>query len=246
MIFLALVVACPAALAGDYASKQRQNRRVAAAWKAQHADVKATFRAADAAWPPRGVFLRSFKSEGQLELWAEPKTGERLVRVKTFPICASSGVLGPKERSGDGQVPEGFYRIDRFNPWSSYHLSLGLDYPNAVDRARAAGRPPGGDIFIHGDCVTIGCIPLQDDPIEWLYVAMVLARDGGQRRIPVHVFPCRFDTTSCSRALSTASKGDAELTAFWTTLEEGYDAFRATGRVPRTQASKSGYTITRR
>lgn len=246
LVLLALVVAEPSAHAGDYATKQRQNGRVASAWKAHHSDVRDTFREVGAEWPPQEVFLRAFKAEGALELWAAPKDGERLVRVKTFPICAASGVLGPKERAGDGQVPEGFYRIDRFNPWSSYHLSLGLDYPNAVDRARAAGLPPGGDIFIHGNCVTIGCLPIEDEPIAWLYVAMVVARDAGQRRIPVHVFPCRFETASCQRALATAGKADPALTPFWEILKTGYDAFAETGKVPKTVADKSGYTITPR
>lgn len=244
LVLLALAIAAPCAAAGTFATKQRQNGRVAAAWKAHQADVRETFRAAAAAWPPQDVFLRAFKAEGAIELWAAPEEGERLVRVKTFPICAASGVLGPKQQAGDGQVPEGFYAVDRFNPWSSYHLSLGLDYPNAVDRARAAGRSPGGDIFIHGNCVTIGCLPILDEPVEWLYVALVMARDAGQRTVPVHVFPCRFESASCQTALAAAGAADPELTRFWEAIRVGYDAFVSTGKVPRSKATKAGYTIT--
>lgn len=243
---LALLLGAPCALAGAFATKQRGNGRVAKAWKAHQADIRETFRAADAAWPPQDVFLRAFKAEGAIELWAAPRTRERLVRVKTFPICAASGVLGPKARSGDGQVPEGFYTIDRFNPWSSYHLSLGLDYPNAVDRARAGADPPGGDIFIHGSCVTIGCLPILDEPVEWLYVAAVMARDAGQRSVPVHVFPCRFEVASCQTALVAAGQADPELARFWEAIRVGYDAFVASGQVPRTKATAAGYAITPR
>jgi murein L,D-transpeptidase YafK len=71
----------------------------------------------------------------------------------------ASGKAGPKLREGDGQVPEGIYRIDGLNPNSSYHLSLKLNYPNDFDleQARTEGRTElGGDIFIHGKAVSIG------------------------------------------------------------------------------------------
>jgi len=242
-LFLVLLAA-PAAQAGAFLTQQRRNARVEAAWKAHHDDIREAFRGAGAAWPPAGLFLRAFKAEGSVEFWAAAAKGARLVRVRSFPICAASGVLGPKSRAGDGQVPEGFYSVDRFNPWSSYHLSLGLDYPNAVDRARAAGDPPGGDIFIHGNCVTIGCIPLEDGPIEWLYLAAVLARDGGQRTLPVHVFPCRFEAASCKQALASAAAGEPTLAAFWATLRVGYDAFVAHGQPPRIRATATGYVVT--
>jgi len=227
--------------AGSFERAQRQYARVRQAFDAHLAEVQAAFQAAKAAWPPRGIYLRAFKQEGMLELWAEPAksvANAPRVLVRSFRICASSGVLGPKRRSGDGQVPEGFYTIDRFNPASSYHLSLGLDYPNAVDKTRAAGDPPGGDIFIHGNCVTIGCLPLEDGPIEALYVVAVSARDNGQKQIPVHMFPCRFGTDACRAA--TAGK-DAELTAFWGMLATGYAEFEATRVPPRYLAKSAGY-----
>ncbi len=216
------------AAAGPFETKQRGYDRVGLAFEEHREDVEAAFRKEGAAWPPRGVFIRAFKLEGMLELWAEGVGGEARVLVKNFPICAASGALGPKRREGDGQVPEGFYTIDRFNPRSSYHLSLGLDYPNAVDRVRADGDPPGGDIFVHGGCVTIGCMPLQDTPMEWLYVAMVVARDRGQKALPVHVFPFRFETAEADGYIAAAPP---ELAAFWNTIAKGYSRFETT-RVP--------------
>jgi hypothetical protein len=60
--------------------------------------------------------------------------------------------VGPKHFEGDGRTPEGHYTIDRGNPRSAYHLSLHISYPDASDRAyaAAAGRAPGGEIFLHG------------------------------------------------------------------------------------------------
>lgn len=93
---------------------------------------------------------------------------------------------GHKQFEGDGRTPEGIYRIDRRNPNSRYHLSIGISYPNANDIAAAAaiGKPPGGDIFIHGQEFpfkpdkgdwTWGCISVKNSEIEEIY-AMV--RDG--------------------------------------------------------------------
>ena len=74
------------------------------------------------------------------------------VAVRIYPVALGFAPSGDKVRQGDGKTPEGIFRIDRRNPHSSYTLSLGLDYPQAEDRARAAagGYSPGGDIFIHG------------------------------------------------------------------------------------------------
>lgn len=89
---------------------------------------------------------------------------------------------GHKAQYGDGRTPEGFYLIDRRNPNSSYHLSLGISYPNRrdVEVARALGVDPGGDIFIHGENTrgpngrdwTAGCIAVKDHEMEEIY-AMV-------------------------------------------------------------------------
>src|SRR5262249_44828183 len=107
---------------------------------------------------PRALLLRVFKAEQVLEGWAAPAPDGPFTHVGDHAVTASSGGPGPKARRLDGQVPEGLYRVTRWNPWSNFHLSLGLDYPNTADRARNPGVPPGalgGDIFIHGNRVTI-------------------------------------------------------------------------------------------
>ncbi|MBA2479759.1 MAG: hypothetical protein H0V44_03775 [Planctomycetes bacterium] len=99
--------------------------------------------------------------------------------VNAYPILAASGAPGPKLREGDRQVPEGIYAIENLNPNSRYHLALRLDYPNAFDRARARedGRTElGGDIMIHGQDVSIGCLAIGDRAIEDLFV--LVARIG--------------------------------------------------------------------
>ncbi len=203
--------------------------------------MRASFARSGATYPPRAIFVRVFKRDRVLELWAAG-AGERYVLVKSYPICASSGDLGPKRRMGDGQVPEGFYRVNHFNPASAYHLSLGLDYPNAADRHAAPVRA-GGSIYIHGDCVTIGCIPITDEGIDEVYVAAVLARSGGQSAIPVHVFPTRL-TDDAMGALARNHEGRPELVRFWRNLKEGFDLFERDRRPPRAASDAKGrYTF---
>jgi murein L,D-transpeptidase YafK len=112
--------------------------------------------------------------------------------VRNYEIRRASGEAGPKLREGDGQVPEGLYRIDGLNPNSSYHLSLKINYPNEFDRQQASidGRTQlGGDIFIHGREVSIGCLAMGDDAIEELFV---LAHRVGKENISVLLAPRDF------------------------------------------------------
>ncbi len=232
-VIAALLLLTPEAPAPSrsFEAEQRAFARVEAAFAAKEPRLRTLFARAGAPYPPRGLLLRAFKRDGALELWAEGADA-RYVLVQTYPICASSGGPGPKRREGDGQVPEGFYRVSHFNPVSAFHLSLGLDYPNALDRRAAAGSRPGGAIYIHGSCVTIGCIPITDDAIDEVYVAAVLARSGGRATIPVHVFPLRLT----DEALAELARRHAQaptLVAFWRNLKEGFDRFERDRRPPR-------------
>lgn len=158
------------------------------------ARLRPHFEQARLAYPPARVALLAFKQERRLELWgrATPAAAPRFVRHYT--ILAASGGPGPKLREGDGQVPEGRYRIPLLNPNSAFHLSLRVDYPNAFDRAQARreGRTRlGGDIYIHGNAVSIGCLAMGDEAIEELFV---LAADVGLRHLDVLIAPVDLRT----------------------------------------------------
>src|SRR5690606_32704350 len=88
-------------------------------------------------------------------------------------------------------VPEGIYHVDRFNPNSKFHLSLGLNYPNASDKVRSDKTAPGSDIFIHGSNVSIGCLAMGNDPIEEIYAIATKAKTSGNK-IRVDIFPFRL------------------------------------------------------
>jgi murein L,D-transpeptidase YafK len=242
LLVLSLVTPTASVAAGTFLTRQLRAPRVSAALKAQAAALRGAFDEAHAAWPPRELFLRGFKHEGVLEVWAGAAQGRGLVRIWALPLCARSGVLGPKRREGDGQIPEGLYRIHRFNPRSSFHLSLGLNYPTAVDRARAGEGDPGSDIFIHGGCASIGCLAIEDGPIEMLYLAAVMARDRGQRGIPVHLFPCRFGGPECDAQLSERSGHPPDTIALWRSLKATHDAFDgATDPATRSTSNHVGH-----
>jgi murein L,D-transpeptidase YafK len=222
------------------AFKQRQLEypRVRAAFIEKEPRLKTRYSEKGLRYPPANIFIRIFKREKQLEVWAgSGQNGYQLAEI--YDICSSSGGLGPKRARGDLQVPEGFYHISHFNPASSFHLSLGLSYPNRSDRILKKGSDPGGAIYIHGDCVTIGCIPITDDRIKELYVLAVEARAAGQARIPVQVFPARLDSLNFA-ALKREYAGEAGLIRFWENLKTGYDRFQSSGRVPRVIIDSSG------
>lgn len=132
------------------------------------------FQAAALPYPPTALTLLGFKTEKRLEVWGQAQ--EKWVFVRSYEIQAASGVAGPKLREGDYQVPEGFYRIEALNPNSQFHLSMKIDYPNIFDRQQAIreGRKRlGGDIFLHGQAVSTGCLAMGNQAIEELFVLVV-------------------------------------------------------------------------
>jgi murein L,D-transpeptidase YafK len=212
--------------------------RVATARRARAKIIEAKYRAAGVTYPGE-VFVRWLKREAALELWAR-NDGRRFHLVATYPILASSGLPGPKRREGDRQVPEGFYEMDRFNPQSSYHLSLGLNYPNAADLVHADPQQPGSDIFIHGSNQSIGCAPLGDEAIEELYLAALDARATGQQWIAVHVFPARMTGAEWERFAAQETASRPELAEFWAQLRPGYKAFEQRRLVPEIAITDDG------
>lgn len=148
------------------------------------------FQKANVPYPPTNISFVGLKEEKRLELWIEQQG--RWVLVKSYDVKKASGKAGPKLREGDQQVPEGFYRIQGFNPNSSYHLSLKLNYPNEFDlkQAKLEGRTRlGGNIFIHGKAVSIGCLAMGDEAIEEIFV---LASRVGKDNISVLLAPRDF------------------------------------------------------
>ncbi len=206
--------------------------RVADAMNRKADTLKKQFIAAGLQWPAYQIYIRSFKYDSQLEVWVRNNNDEPFKLFKTYSVCALAGTMGPKRMEGDYQVPEGFYYINEFKPNSLYHMSLGLNYPNAADKIVSHGTDPGGDIYIHGSCVTVGCIPIQDYQIEEVYILAMSAKSNGQDFIPVHIFPVRFNNVKSMAYFDKTTKDEPDVQQFETKLKEVYDYFEKEKKLP--------------
>jgi murein L,D-transpeptidase YafK len=205
--------------------------------------LKKQFEKQKLTWPPQAMYLRSFKFDRQLEVWVKSTNKEGFKLFKTYKVCQQSGSTGPKRVEGDYQVPEGFYYINEFNPNSNYHLALGLNYPNASDRILADTRRPGSAIYIHGNCVSTGCIPITDGPIEELYYLANNVHNQGQEFIPVHVFPIKYTVKSSKDFLDAAMKDNLVLQGFNKNIKEVFDFFELKKELPIIMVNKKGEYI---
>lgn len=183
------------------------------------------------------LFIRVFKQEQKLETWVKAKKDDKFQLFKTYDFCKNSGKLGPKRKEGDLQIPEGVYHINRFNPKSKFHLSLGLNYPNASDLILSDKEKPGSDIFLHGGCVTVGCIPITNEKIRELYLLASFAKSANQSKIPVHIFPFKMSTNNIDKYGKQNSNN-----AFWKSLKPVYQYFEKNRSLPSSiQINQSGF-----
>jgi murein L,D-transpeptidase YafK len=171
------------------------------------------------------ILVRVFKEEAELEIWKQDTTGHFQI-LKTYPICRWSGDLGPKLWEGDGQTPEGFYRVtpEQMNPHSNYYLAINIGYPNSFDKANIRD---GSFLMIHGDCWSSGCYAMTDEQISDIYS---LARDsflGGRASFQVQAYPFRLTPANLAR-----HRNNPNL-AFWKMLKIGNDHFEATHLEPK-------------
>lgn len=179
------------------------------------------------------IFIRVFKESKELEVWV--KSDGKFELFKTYEICTyGSGTLGPKTRQGDGQAPEGFYFVtpQRLNPVSNFHLSFNLGYPNKYDRIN---KRTGGDLMVHGSCVSIGCYAMTDDGIEKIYAIADAAFHGGQSFFRVHILPFKMNKENMEK------HKESKWIEFWNNLKEGYDFFEKNKIPPNVEVSNKKY-----
>jgi murein L,D-transpeptidase YafK len=228
----------------NFIEYQKSFPRISDALKRKEDTLMKQFQEKRLPWPAKYLYIRSFKYDSQLEVWVKYEKNEKFRLFKTYKVCALAGTLGPKRMQGDYQVPEGFYYINEFNPKSVYHLSLGLNYPNASDRILSDSLMPGGDIYIHGKCVTTGCIPVMDQQIEELYILAAHAKNAGQDFIPVHIFPIRFDNRKSSDYLNRYLKDFPEYGPLEDEMKHAFLFFERTRELPVIMVNaKGGYVV---
>lgn len=208
----------------DFLTEQKKFERVRTALKEKQGIIDETLSENQITVNNLNLLFIAYKDNDMVDIYAKTKEVRTYKKILSYQVCSRSGVLGPKRKQGDEQVPEGFYHIDRFNPKSNFYLSLGLNYPNLADKRKSKASNLGGDIFIHGSCVTVGCLPMTDNFIKEIYLLAVYARNNGQDKIPVYIFPFKM-TDQNMTAYKTKFKGNKELISFWDNLKIGYDKF---------------------
>lgn len=177
------------------------------------------------------LFIRIFKEPGVLEVWLE-STDKTFTLFNTYSICSFSGDLGPKLKQGDQQSPEGFYFVNpgRLNPWSQFHLSFNLGYPNRYDRHH---RRTGSALMVHGNCVSIGCYAMTDPFIDEIYALANAALAAGQPFFRVHSFPFKLEPGKLDQYKAH------RWYDFWHNLQEGYLHFEQ-NKIPPNVTVKNG------
>ncbi len=206
-------------------------------------------------YPPSFVLFRTFKLEGELEVWGANNKKDALRLIKTLQTCALDQYPGPKLYEGDHKTPEGYYGLKQLigsslrfmwidlerdgvddmgevNKGASF--KLWLDYPNKVDQHRTAawvGKDvsPGSQICMHGNCVSDGCVAFENR----VYMAVYALADQHRFGNPMlYVYPFRFSEELKDYYVKQYANilDTTELRVFWENMEEGYHLFNETKR----------------
>ena len=229
----------PGITSHSFREKQMNFTRVREAYSAKEKIVDKTLAGHSISPNNLRIYLRAFKTEKKIELWAKNISDSVFVQIKEFPICDLSGGIGPKRRYRDLQVPEGFYHIAKLNPYSRYYLSMQINYPNGSDSIRGVRRHLGNEIFIHGACLSSGCMPITNDKIKELFVYCIEAYNSGQEEIGLTIFPAKLSDTKYSSLQSEYRKSKDKI-SLWADLKKSYDLFEKRKVQPRVKFLRDG------
>jgi murein L,D-transpeptidase YafK len=235
LLFLGLEMNSP-----SFREEQIAFTRVREAYAAKEKTVVKTLAEHSISRDSLRIYLRAFKTEKKIELWAKNTSDSIFALIKEFSICEISGEVGPKRRYRDLQVPEGFYHISDLNPFSKYYLSMQINYPNASDSIRGVKGRLGNFIFIHGECVSSGCLAITNDKIKELFVWCIEAYNSGQKQIDLTIYPARLNDKTYSGLTNRYRKYKDEI-SLWADLKKSYDLFEM-AKVPPTVAFLSDGT----
>jgi murein L,D-transpeptidase YafK len=189
--------------------------------------------------PVRTIYIRVFKKEMRLELWQKHENEQHFRLFRKYEICGKSGNLGPKRKEGDLQIPEGFYLITAVDPHNRFYKGLRLNYPNESDQILADTQNPGSDIFIHGSCLSTGCIAMSNEVMDELYALVEAVMLEGQITVPVHIFPNDFSQTSLDKLSEQKVKYKDHL-QMWKIFEEAQQHFEEWRSLPWIKVNEKG------
>lgn len=182
------------------------------------------------------VFMRIFKESGELELWLHPAHGDSWTFYKTYPLCAVSAELGPKNGS-EAAAPEGFYyATSRQLEAKEGRMAIDLGYPNIYDRQH---RYRGKAAKLESGCTPHGSYAAGDAAMAEIMTLVRAALGNGQPFFRIHCFPFRM--TDARMNQEQAAK--AKWLEFWANLKEGYDYFEVINRPPNTTVKHGRYVF---
>lgn len=222
---------------------------------------------AEVNYPPKCVVFRNFKLESEFEIWGG-NTDKDLKLIKTFEVCAADFQPGPKLKQGDYKTPEGFYELrtlldsriswmwinlddeqldDRGAVGEGSSFKLFMPYPNSYDRKRTRdnlgkGVSTGGEICLHGNCASAGCISFRNNLYSAVYLFAQHHNNSKYGNPTIHSFPFRFtERTKKYYADKAEGMNTENALNFWADLEKGYTKFNENPKRLRWSVTESGY-----
>ena len=162
-----------------------------------------------------------------------------MVLLAKYPVCAFSGTIGPKRCQGDSQVPEGFYSIDRFNPWSNFYLSLGINYPNFADRILKTCNDPGGlySSMVHASLSAVFLLLIFG---SGNYTFIAWKQKTADRKRSRFIFSLRAWTRSITVVCREFIFSRKKWLELWEDLKTAYDLFENKHTPPQIRFLPSG------
>lgn len=239
ILFSFLLFLSPEKEADSFRKKQLNFTRVREAYASKEKPVYKNLNEYRISRDSLRIYIQAFKNEKKLEVWAKNVCDTAFIMVKEIPICEISGDLGPKRRFRDLQVPEGFYHISDLNPYSKYYLSMQINYPNASDSIRGYRKSLGNYIFIHGNCLSSGCIAINDERIKELFVYCIEAYNAGQEQIDITIYPAKLSDAKYKQ-LCDSYRSDTDAVSLWGDLKKSYDYLELKKHPPTVQFLPDG------
>jgi murein L,D-transpeptidase YafK len=181
------------------------------------------------------VYLRIIKDQRRLEVWVQ-RRGRAYVRLRAYRLCGTGAPLGPRRNDRDPQQPEGFYTISAtsLRPHPVSYLGVDLGWPNAFDRSLGLR---GRTSLLQAGCAAQPDFGLTDPDMEEVYTLIHSGLAGGQRQVPIHIFP--FAMTG----LAMLSRNNGPNGAFWRQLAPAWQAFERTKTPPQVQTTGRRYRV---
>ncbi len=195
------------------------------------------------------ILLIAYKKDLLVQIWIKEKNfNSKFLPLTSFKITDSSvAIPGPKSKYGDRLAPEGYYTLKYYPSfrWSDFYLAFRVSYPNEADLIRrrywGISNKSGGDINIHGSCISIGCIPIGNPDMEELFF-LIRANQKNGSNINVLLLPFDFKKIGLHDQKKDAYNDNRKLYDFWQSLEKIDKYFQNTGMIPRLSVDQTtGY-----